>query len=91
LNCVDPSPEPGLCGAQAAELELKRLSNRTRFILAVVAGQLQISGRKKAGVEEQLEQEGYDRMAPNRRKVMRRSCVWQSRPNLAEPVARIEG
>ena len=55
--------------AQAAELELKRLSNRTRFILAVVAGALKISGRKKADIEAQLDTEGYDRMAPARRKV----------------------
>ena len=65
----------GISGVQAAELELKRLSNRTRFILAVVAGQLQISGRKKAAVEAQLEAEGYDRMAPNRRKVTSRTCL----------------
>ena len=79
-----------LCDAQAAELELKRLSNRTRFILAVVAGQLQISGRKKAAVEEQLEAEGYDRMAPNRRKVRGLQQEVQSKPELTELLARLE-
>ena len=49
-------------------MELKRLSNRTRFILAVVAGALKISGRKKAEIEAQLETEGYDRMVAARRK-----------------------
>ena len=48
---------------------MKRLNNRTRFILAVVAGALKISGRKKAVIEAQLDAEGYDRMAPHRRKV----------------------
>jgi len=72
-------------------LELKRLSNRTRFILAVVAGQLQISGRKKAAVEEQLEAEGYDRMAPNRRKVRRGVAHGSQDQDWAEPVAQDRG
>ena len=35
----------------------------------MVAGALKISGRKKAAIEAQLEAEGFDRMAPHRRKV----------------------
>ena len=42
-----------------------RCNNKTRFILAVVAGKLKISNRKRAHIEEQLTNDGYDKM-PNR-------------------------
>lgn len=38
-----------------------------RFILAVVAGQLKLSNRRKADVEAELEDEGYDRL-PSQKK-----------------------
>ncbi len=75
---------------------MKRLNNRTRFILAVVAGALKISGRKKAVIEAQLDAEGYDRMAPHRRRVrycrlgvsgLASACTC---PNALNPVAKHE-
>lgn len=48
---------------QVAEADMLKLSNKVRFIKAVVAGQMVISNRKKADIEGQLEQEGYDRLA----------------------------
>jgi hypothetical protein len=56
-----PSPLPGP-PPQAAEADLLRISNKVRFILAVVAGQLKLSNRRKAEVEGELEDEGYDRL-----------------------------
>lgn len=50
---------------QAAEFEQMRCNNKTRFILAVVAGKLKISNRKRADIEGQLVDDGYDKM-PNR-------------------------
>ena len=47
---------------QAAEFEQMRCNNKMRFILAVVAGKLKISNRKRSEIEEQLANEGYDRM-----------------------------
>lgn len=55
-----PSPT-----TQAAEFEQMRCNNKTRFILAVVAGKLKISNRKRADIEEQLSNDGYNKM-PNR-------------------------
>lgn len=51
-----------------AKFELARISNRVRFILAVIAGEVVISNRRRADIEAQLESDGYDRM-PNTRKV----------------------
>ncbi len=50
---------------QAAGVEQMRCNNKTRFILAVVAGKLKISNRKRADIEEQLVSDGFDKM-PNR-------------------------
>lgn len=50
------------CPPQAAEADLLRISNKVRFILAVVGGQLKLSNRRKAEVEQELEDEGYDRL-----------------------------
>lgn len=52
---------------QMAKFELTRISNRVRFILAVIAGEVVISNRKRAEIEAQLDAEGYDRM-PNTKK-----------------------
>ncbi len=48
--------------SQAAEVELLRLSNKVRFILAVISGDLRINNRKKAAIEGDLEAQGYDKM-----------------------------
>ena len=47
---------------------MQLLSNERRFILAVVAGDLVISNRKKADIEAQLKRDGYDCM-PQSKKV----------------------
>lgn len=51
-----------------AESELKRMSNKVRFILAVVDGQLSIGRKKKSVLVEELEVMGFDRM-PKTQKV----------------------
>jgi len=48
---------------RAAEADQARLSNRARFILAVVAGDLAVSGRSRDAVEAQLDADGFDRIA----------------------------
>lgn len=53
--------------AQSAEADLMRISNKVRFILAVVGGQLKISNRRRADIEAELEREGYDKL-PNTKK-----------------------
>ena len=45
-----------------AESELKRMSNKTRFILAVVDGELTIGRKKKSVLVEELEAMGFDKM-----------------------------
>lgn len=52
-----------LC-SQAAEFELLKLSNKARFILAVVAGTLVVSNRRKADIESDLDMQGFVRIAP---------------------------
>lgn len=52
---------------KVAEAELKRISNKTRFILAVVNGQLVLSNRKKADIVAELEKEGYSKLAPQKK------------------------
>jgi len=54
------------CLIRAAEADQARLSNRARFILAVVAGDLAVSGRSRSAVEAQLDADGFDRIAPVR-------------------------
>lgn len=51
--------------AQAAESELLRLSNRVRFIMAVINGTLKVSNRRKAEIEADLTAQGFDRMPNN--------------------------
>lgn len=38
-----------------------------RFILAVIDGSLKLSNRRKADVEEELEAEGYDKLASQKK------------------------
>ena len=47
---------------RAAEAELTRISNRVRFILAVVGGKLKLSNRRRSDIEKDLEADGYDRL-----------------------------
>ncbi len=54
-------------GTQVAEFHMQLLSNERRFILAVVAGELVISNRKKADIEAQLQRDGYDCMPPSKK------------------------
>ena len=44
-----------------------KLSNKMRFILAVIAGQLVISNRRRADIEADLEAGGYDRVRSSRK------------------------
>ena len=60
------SPPPWLL--QSAEADLLRMSNRVRFILAVVSGELRLSNRRKADIERDLEDEGYDRLAKQQKR-----------------------
>lgn len=46
---------------------MQLLSNERRFILAVVAGDLVISNRKKADIEAQLRRDAYDCMPPSKK------------------------
>lgn len=52
---------------QEAEFQMKLLANETRFILAVVSGDLVVSNRKKADIVTDLEGEGYDKMPVNKK------------------------
>ena len=50
--------------AQTAEYELMKLSNKVRFILAVISGSLKVSNRKKAEIEASMDGMGFDRVPP---------------------------
>ena len=52
---------------KVAEAELLRISNKTRFILAVVNGELVLSNRRKADIEQELDREGYSKLAPQKK------------------------
>jgi hypothetical protein len=81
LLTAPPSPcgRPGCCPArcclparaclQAAEADLLRISNKVRFILAVVNGELALAKRRKADIEAELEAEGYDKL-PTQKKAL---------------------
>ena len=61
---------------------MQLLSNERRFILAVVAGELVVSNRKKADIEAQLATDGYDRMPPSKKVLALKplpSCTRQPR------------
>lgn len=55
-------PRPPSSPSQAAEADLLRISNKVRFILAVVGGRLKLSNRRKADIVAELEAEGYDKL-----------------------------
>ncbi|QDZ25819.1 DNA topoisomerase II [Chloropicon primus] len=50
------------CMLQDEEEQMKRLDNKVRFILMVVNGELVISNRKKADIESDLDNLGFDRL-----------------------------
>ena len=52
---------------QEAEFQMRILANETRFILAVVSGELVVSNRKKADIVADLERAGYDKMPPKKK------------------------
>eukprot|EP00983_Pelagomonas_calceolata_P087400 1156951-Pelagomonas_calceolata.AAC.7 len=56
------------CPVHAAEAELLRISNRVRFIKAVISGSLRVNNRKRAEVEADLEAQQFDRL-PSKAKV----------------------
>ena len=43
----------------------QRLSNKVRFILAVISGELVVNNRRKQELLEELHEEGYDLMPKN--------------------------
>ena len=47
---------------QTEEGELQRISNKVRFILAVIAGEVVVSNRKRADIEAALDALGFDRL-----------------------------
>jgi hypothetical protein len=62
---------------QAAESDLLRISNKVRFILAVVGGHLKLSNRRKAEVEQELEDEGYDRLPAQKKALAQVGGGWE--------------
>ena len=53
--------------SQTAAFELMKLSNKVRFILAVISGELLISNRKKAAIEADMDQMGFERIATGKK------------------------
>ena len=51
---------------QDAKWEFMRANNKIRFIRAVITGELQVSNRKRADIEADLEAQGFDRMAKSK-------------------------
>ena len=49
-------------------LEMKKLDNKVRFILAVVKGEIKVSNRKRAELFLELKQKGYDSFPKNQKK-----------------------
>lgn len=43
-----------------------RASNKIRFIRAVISGDLMLSNRKRADIEQDLETQGFDKMAKSK-------------------------
>ena len=64
-----------VAGLQNAEAELLKLSNKVRFVLAVVSGELKISNQKKADIEADLDAMGFDRLEPAKKASARASEV----------------
>jgi DNA topoisomerase-2 len=55
--------------------DLRRISNRTRFILEVVKGDLIVSNRKRADLLADLERRGYAVMRKKTRKPRARAAI----------------
>ncbi|KAK9837218.1 hypothetical protein WJX84_005222 [Apatococcus fuscideae] len=49
---------------KAAEAQLLKLSNQMRFIMAVISGSIVVSNRKRADIEQDLQAQDFDRIAP---------------------------
>lgn len=64
---LTPFPQRSTHHPQAAEADLCRISNKVRFILAVVSGELKLSNRRKADIEAELEDENYDKLASQKK------------------------
>ena len=62
------------CYEQVAQFELNKLSNRVRFILAVISGDMVVSNRRRAAIEADLEDQGFERM-PNTKKVLHTAAL----------------
>eukprot|EP00879_Flechtneria_rotunda_P020289 GHRR01021337.1.p1 GENE.GHRR01021337.1~~GHRR01021337.1.p1 ORF type:complete len:422 (+),score=144.98 GHRR01021337.1:413-1678(+) len=45
-----------------ADWELRRANNKIRFIRAVIAGDIQLNGRKRADIEADMQAQGFERM-----------------------------
>jgi hypothetical protein len=43
-----------------------RASNKIRFILAVISGELKVNNRRRADIEADLEAAGYDKMTSSK-------------------------
>jgi DNA topoisomerase-2 len=54
---------------RVAEAELRRMSNKARFILSVVDGDLVLNNRKRADIEEELEQKGFDKLTNQKKSI----------------------
>ena len=80
-ECLHWSPHD-IAWLQMAKFEMTRISNRMRFILAVISGEKVVSNRKRAEIEAQLEADGYDRM-PNTKKVLHARCVMPDQGSLS--------
>lgn len=66
FNCA-MALQPCVHASQAAEFQKRLLMNETRFILAVVSGDLVVSNRRRADIIADLEAACYDKMPPNKK------------------------
>ena len=66
---------------KVAESELKRLANKTRFILAVVEGSLVVNKKKKAELVEELEMMMYDKLPKTKTSAAAAAAIVQTDEN----------
>jgi DNA topoisomerase-2 len=66
---------------KVAESELKRLANKTRFILAVVEGSLVVNRKKKAELVEELEMMMYDKLPKTKTSASAAAAIVQTDEN----------
>ena len=90
LVCKKALCEPGhhfAATMQVAQFELNKLSNRVRFILAVISGDLVVSNRRRAAIEADLTDQGFERM-PNTKKVLHTAAaLFPANPDLQPMLA----